>query len=158
MINFGKRYLLIQSCSARKVETDQRIPAIKLSDGYFYRIIKNSEFRSALGPRGDLRILSAEHGVLRPSEEISYYDNPMDRTGAEDLRGEVVEDLAADIRVNSYDEVVVNLGQTYRQAISGLSEKVDVPIRVIKGAGIGEKGHILKCFLEGDTTVLEGDC
>lgn len=154
MSNKMKRYLLVQACSARKKEVSRPIPALDLYDGYFYRIIKNSELSSNSDPVIDIRIVSAEYGLLRPDDVIETYERKMDSQRAVQLQPSVVNSLIQEVANHDYDEVVVNLGKVYQQAISGLPEAVSVPVRTIEGSGIGVKGHILKQFLNGDASAL----
>lgn len=147
--------LLLQSCSASKNEVNRETPALELYSGYFYKIIKksirNDEFRSDT----DLLILSAKYGILDPTDEIPYYDREMDSARAQELHADVVESIATRIEEVGYDQLVVNMGSTYREAIEGLGEHVDVPILGIPGDGIGEKGNALYRFIRGDDAVVE---
>ncbi len=149
-------YLLVQSCSARKQNVEQPVPALELYDGYFYRIIKNSAQYQTGTPDVDIRIISAKHGILRPDELIGYYEQKMDTERAQQLRGSIVPTLQELIQEKNYDRIVINLGKQYQQAIEGLTESIDVPVTQIEGNGIGEKGHILKRFLNGETAVAGG--
>jgi cytoplasmic iron level regulating protein YaaA (DUF328/UPF0246 family) len=151
-------YLLVQSCSATKQKVEQPVPAIELYDGYFYRIIKNSAQYEDGCLDIDLRIISAKHGLLRPNNEISYYEQRMNTERARELRGDIVSELKKEIEDNDYKRVIVNLGKDYQEAITGLSEAIDERVLTIEGSGIGEKGHILKRFLNGDTDIIGGEC
>jgi len=149
-------YLLVQSCSARKQYFEQPVPALELYDGYFYRIIKNSAQYQTGTPDVDIRIISAKHGILRPDEPIGYYEQQMDTERAQQLRDSIVPALQEVVQEGEYDRVVINLGKQYQKAVEGFAESIDVPVTQIDGDGIGEKGHILKRFLNGDTTVAGG--
>lgn len=146
--------LLLQSCSASKQDVDGSTPAFDLYTGYFYKILKKAiredEIRSDL----DMSILSAEYGVIERSDEITYYDRRMDASRARELNESVVNDIVEQVEDTDYDRVVVNMGETYQTALSGLSEKVDTPIVAISGGGIGEKGHNLYEFIRGDDSVV----
>lgn len=146
--------LLLQSCSASKNEVDSPTPAFDLYSGYFYRIldkcVRDGEFR----PDTDVKILSAKYGVLDPSEPIEYYDRRMDSARAEELNPAVVETLAGHVERTGYDRIVVNMGAAYREAIAGLSDRVDATFAEITGDGIGEKGHALYRFIRGDDSVV----
>jgi hypothetical protein len=45
--------------------------------------------------------------------------------------------------------------KTYRKAVDGFDEGLDVEVVEVSGGGIGEKGHVLKRILGGDDSVLE---
>jgi cytoplasmic iron level regulating protein YaaA (DUF328/UPF0246 family) len=147
--------LLLQSCSNSKIETPERRPALELYSGYFYKIIKKAiregECRSDL----DIRILSAEHGLLRPDEKIHHYDRRMDSARAEQLHPVVVEELRELLTNNEYDRVIVNMGKEYREAIRGFNDGLDVTTDFVEGDGIGYKGHILKRVVRGDDSAIE---
>jgi cytoplasmic iron level regulating protein YaaA (DUF328/UPF0246 family) len=146
--------LLLQSCSNSKVETREQCPAIELYSGYFYKIIKKSIQDGELRSDMDIRILSATHGLIRPDEAISYYDQQMDTERADQLRPAVVAELRDLITEEGYNHVVVNMGAKYRSAIKNFNRGLDVKVDFIEGAGIGYKGHKLKRFVRGDDTVL----
>lgn len=147
--------LLLQSCSNSKVEGQQRRPALDLYSGYFYKIIKKARRDGEWRPELDLRILSAEHGILHPNEQISYYDRRMNAERAQELRPETVEELRRLINEKGYERVIVNMGQEYRAAIQNFDQGLDVKIEFIRGDGIGYKGHVLKRVVRGDDTALE---
>ena len=146
--------LLLQSCSASKRTVEGPIPAFDLYTGYFYRILKKAiregEIRSDIG----ISILSAEHGILDRSEVVSYYDRRMDTARARELNESVVESIASRVKESNYERVVVNMGETYREALTGLSDQVDVPLVAIAGTRIGEKGHHLYEFIRGDDSAV----
>jgi hypothetical protein len=136
--------LLVQSCSARKRAVDEALPALDLYDGYFYRIINKSRREGRFDNSIDIVILSAKHGLLAPNEEIEPYDREMNPDRADQLNETVVEELAATIRADDYDEVWINGAAVYRRALEGIDEVVDVPVHYIEGNGNGEMGSQLK--------------
>ncbi|WP_135366324.1 DUF6884 domain-containing protein [Halosimplex halophilum] len=140
--------LLVQSCSQQKTTASGRIPAFERYDGYFFRIIKNTINGGIEKAPFDICILSAEHGLLNPTDYISNYDREMDERRAAELRDSVVTQLREKIQSSGYDPVVVNLGQVYYQAIQGFESGLGVTVKTIEGDGIGEKGQELKQHLE----------
>lgn len=146
--------LLLQSCSASKREVEGTLPAFELYSGYFYKILKKCIREGELRSDVEIAILSAKYGLLDTAEEIEYYDRRMDSQRARELNSSVVDAVAERIHEAGHDRVVVNMGETYREAISGLSDLVDVPIVEIHGDGIGEKGSALHGFIRGDDSVL----
>lgn len=147
-------HLLLQSCSASKRKEDGVLPALDIYSGYFYRIldksIRNGEFRSDV----DIAILSAKHGVLDPEDEIGYYDQQMDRERATQLNSSVLDAISTRVTNAGYQRIVINIGQTYKKALVGLSDRVETPILEIPGGGIGEKGSAFHKFIRGDDSVL----
>ena len=150
--------LLIQSCSATKEPVDTPVPAIDLYDGYFFKIIKKALRADQFQPGLDIIIISAKHGVVEPEEKIGYYDQRMDTERAEELKKKVVNSINGKVSENGYDKVWVNLGKDYLPAIDGIQNKVDVPVEIIEGSGIGMKGKQLKHLVSsGRSSPVSGD-
>ncbi len=147
--------LLVQSCSATKNQVSKPTPAIEVYDGYFFRIIKKArregEFRSDL----DFCILSAEHGLLDPEDEITTYDRRMTAERAAELCGPVSNELQSRFENNDYETIILNLGDVYEMAVDGLSEDETVHVKSIDGDGIGFKGRQLKTLIRSDSLVEE---
>ena len=78
----------------------------------------------------------------------------MDASRAQELNKEVVESIANRVENDDYDRIVVNMGKSYRNAIAGLGDEVDVPLVTVSGNGIGEKGHSLHQFIRGDDSAV----
>lgn len=144
--------LLVQSCSASKNQCSTAVPALELYTGYFYKIIDKSRREEVLRDDLVLRILSAEHGILRPDAEVSYYDRRMTERRAAELRKSVLETLAETIKEKGIEQVVINAGADYRPALDGLEARIDdvVEVTYITGQGNGEMGSQLKSFIRSD--------
>jgi len=141
--------LLVQSCSDSKKSVSEPVPAFDLYSGYYYRIIKKARREGEYDDNIDIRILSAEHGLLNPEDEIVTYDKEMDAHRADKLKTAVVPELCRTIDEGGYDNVVLNVGKTYRRALEGLDSKADAEVVEIEG-GLGERGHVLKKFVRGE--------
>lgn len=89
-------------------------------------------------------ILSAEYGIIRPEDEIEYYDRRITSERAKELRDQVLADVERVVRGKDYDEILVNAGKEYAIALEGIEEVVDTKVTHIQGQGIGEKGNDLK--------------
>ena len=135
--------LLVQSCSKSKNKAVEPVPALELYSGYFYKIIKKAMREGDLRSDFDLCILSAEHGLIEPTTEITTYDRRMDAERAIELADQVTSELVSVIAESNHDEVVVNMGEEYRAAIDGIASKVDANVHYISGK-LGERGNILK--------------
>lgn len=144
--------LLVQSCSASKQQCSAPVPALELYDGYFYRIIHKSRRDGVFRDDIVIRILSAEHGVLHPDENVVSYDRRMTPDRAAELRESVIESLVETVSVEDIDTVVVNAGADYRPALVGLESELEdaVAVHYISGEGIGEMGSQLKSFIRSD--------
>lgn len=141
--------LLVQSCSASKQQCSVPVPALELYDGYFYKIINKSRREGVFRDDIILRILSAEHGLLRPESKIAYYDRRMTPDRASELRDSVLDNIAKTVAEEEIDTVVINAGADYRLALSGLETMLNdgVQIKYITGRGNGEMGSQLKSFI-----------
>lgn len=146
--------LLLQSCSASKREVNEPTPAFELYSGYFYKILKKSIRENEFRTDTDIAILSAKHGLIDTSDEIEYYDWRMDTARARELNPSVVDTAEEWIRGAEYDRVVLNMGLPYREALAGLSTRVDTPLAEVPGDGIGEKGNALYRFIRGEDAAV----
>ncbi|SEH56335.1 Protein of unknown function [Halopenitus malekzadehii] len=143
--------LLVQSCSATKNQVTEPTQALDVYDGYFFRIIKKAKREEAFDPDIDICILSAEYGIIDTEDAITTYDRRMTTSRAEELRDQVTDAIRKRIEEKRYDEIVLNLGKEYLQAVGDLSDRCDVDISTVQGDGIGEKGKQLKRFVRSDT-------
>jgi len=144
--------LLVQSCSKSKDQARSPGPAFDIYSGYYYKILKKAIDEGAFDERLDVCILSAEHGVLAPDDEIEVYDRKMDADRASQLREEVTADLRTQVERGDHDRIVINAGETYRAAID--TDPLPVPVHEVPGDGLGEKGHYLKRFIRGEAAVV----
>jgi len=150
--------LLVQSCSATKEPVDTPVPALDLYDGYFFRIIKKALRANQFQPGLDIIIISAEHGVIEPEDEIRYYDRRMDTERARELNADIVNTIADKVAEEGHGKVWINLGKDYLPAVDGLETAVDVPVGYIEGCGIGMKGKRLKHLVSSGRSVpVHGD-
>lgn len=135
--------LLVQSCSKSKREPSEPVPALELYSGYYYKIIKKAKREDDFDPNIDICILSAKYGLIDSDTNLSFYDKKMDSGRALEIRDEVKEALKTRVHAHAYDEVLINMGQPYREAIRGIEEEIDTPVHVIEGK-LGERGRKLK--------------
>jgi len=144
-------YLLIISCSQRKIETAGVLPAIDRYDGPTYRCLR--KFRDTFGFPKNLRILilSAKYQLIFPETEIENYDDKMTRARAESIAGGVQIDLKRcldfyQIAYGGTDQVFINLGKTYMRTLDGFHWG---PISTMEASGgIGLKTQQMKAWLE----------
>ena len=145
------RTLLVQSCSATKNQVTEPTRALDVYDGYFFRILKKAIREGSFRSDIDICILSAKYGLIDAEDAISTYDQRMTPSRAEELRESVTDDIRKRVGEIEYDEIVLNLGKEYLQAVKDLSEVVDIKVSTIEGGGIGSKGKQLKRFVRTDT-------
>lgn len=131
------RKLLIISCSATKDPQSEPIPAILRYSGGIYLLLK-SIILSNLWPQNiDLLIVSAKYGLLKPLEEIPYYEQLLTSERVIELRKVVEEQIALkNIDLSCYSECFLNISKLYYQSIEGLTNSLKC--RIIR---IDEKGN-----------------
>jgi len=145
--------LLVQGCSKSKNEPGEPVPALDLYSGFFFKIIKKAKREGEFDEDIGLCILSAEHGLIGPDDEISWYDRRMDADRAAELAPEVEAEIVE--RADDYDRVIVNVGGDYNRALAGVESVLDIPVRFVEGDGIGYKGSVLKRVIRGDLGALD---
>ena len=59
-----KNYLLIISCSQRKVETSEPLPALERYDGPTYRTLRKAMHEGRIPKNLDVLIISAKYGLI----------------------------------------------------------------------------------------------
>ncbi|WP_254762234.1 DUF6884 domain-containing protein [Natrinema marinum] len=146
--------LLVQSCSKSKNRPGEPVNALELYSGYFFKIIKKAIRDDELQDEIDICVLSAEHGLIDTTDEISYYDRHMNPDRAAEIRDDITTELRGRVAENDYEHVIFNLGSAYRSAIGDLSD-LPASVQFIEGDGIGYKGHTLKQIIRGNYSSLE---
>jgi len=137
-----RKHLLIMSCSKRK-KLMEKEPAIEVYDGPYYRMLR----KASLGYL-DIKIISAKYGFIDSKEVISYYDEPMTKQKAEELRNENDKILLEELRTNEYDDVLILLGENYRRAVDLDLVKTYISNYSFPDGPIGMKLHKLKIWLD----------
>lgn len=138
------RRLLLIACSNRKVQTRELLPAIQRYDGVTYRVIRKAMREGYFPPNVDIKILSAEFGLIDAETRIPYYDRRMDRRRAYELKSQVLSTLQVYLEGNQDSEVYIDLGKDYLPAIEGIGgiDKI-----VFAKGRIGERLARLKIWL-----------
>lgn len=149
-----KNYLLIISCSQRKIETPGLLPAIHRYDGPTYRTLRKFCPDGPPPLNLDVAIISAKYGMLRSMQPIENYDQIMTEKRADELRPKVqarLKTLIEDKRecffsLGAYDQVFINLGKTYRRTLEGFHYGLLSTLEA--SGGIGQKTSQMKAWLE----------
>lgn len=149
-------YLLIISCSQRKIESDGLVPAIDRYDGPTYRSLRkfrdaNSDNKYPFPTNLRILILSAKFGLIHPETEIPDYDLKMTTERAKALAPEIQKDLKQclhfyKIAYRGMDQVFINLGKTYRRTLEGFHWGTIATMEAT--GGIGLKTQQMKAWLE----------
>jgi hypothetical protein len=143
-----KRSLLILSCSSRKHEVTGNVAAWDLYDGVAFRVVKRAQRERWFPQNVDILILSAQYGLIRPTQKIAFYDRRMTHTLALAQATRNCKFLERFLQTGGYVEVFVNAGQTYLTALQPI--KAWLPngtALTIAGGGIGMKMQQMKAWL-----------
>jgi len=142
---------LIISCSKTKNNLlknndNAKLPAFRGYDGKIFLTLRKA-FREGLGHNVDILIISAKYGLLRATDEISYYEERMTKQKAGELRDDVLKKLSRYLTVHDYRRIFIMMGRDYLGAINGLSSLTDIPIDIIKMEKIGKAQQKLRDLL-----------
>lgn len=120
-------------------------------NGYYFKIIKKALNEGSFNNKIDICILSAKYGLLHPSDEITSYDYKMNRERAQQLHDDVVTELEHKFSTQNYQRLIVNLGQPYEEAVSGIDNRISSEVVRLSG-GLGERGAQLKRLIRNKST------
>jgi predicted RNA-binding protein len=142
------KYLLIIPCSKRKIETIQdKVVALDLYDGPFYRIIRKNFREYGELNNLDIGILSAKYGLIPSYEHIAYYDQKMTANRARELSASIKKILTKQLRRNDYREIFINVGKSYMLALETCSHILNSENVVSAHGMIGERMQQLKTWM-----------
>ena len=146
-----KKYLLIISCSQRKVQKPIRWCAIDLYDGPVYRTLRKMG-REGRDPENlTILIISAKYGLIHCFAEIQTYDQKMTPQRASELRPKIQGRLKPYLKAHKFDQVFINLGKTYMRTLEGFHWGL---VSTMEASGrIGQKNSQMKAWLERITDV-----
>ena len=138
-------YLLIISCSQRKIKTELPVPAIRRYDGPLYRMLRKHPFKDA---PIDIAILSARYGLLLCNEPIPDYDQKMttERASDPDFQYQVQNRLNLFRKLRKYDQVFINLGKTYMHALENYDWGRILTLEAT--GGIGQRTSQVKAWID----------
>ena len=142
------KYLLLISCSQRKIATETPHPAIDVYDGPAYRTLRKMRRENRLPKNLDILIISARYGLLFSSDPVTDYDLKMTKARASqpDFRRHVTTCLKNYQEVGKYQQVFVNLGRVYMKVIEnfhwGLISYLEA------SGGIGQRTAQMKAWIE----------
>lgn len=138
------QYLLILSCSKKKDTRKELLPAVERYEGPFFNILRKSSVSDSV----DVLILSAKYGLIDSKTKIECYDQLMNRKRAQELRDACVSKLKKHLEAYRYDEIFVNLGEVYLQALDGLEGYIPETTKLMLAQGrIGQRSKQLRTWL-----------
>lgn len=146
--------MLILACSRRKRPDEDLLPAVERYDGPAFRVLRRF-LREGQSEVPDVRILSAEHGLIPHDLPIAAYDRKMSLARARELRPLVLAELDRMIASRSPLETLVFAGQQYLPALhlDDTSLPQNTTIKVCAGA-LGRKLAELHDWLHGSPPKL----
>jgi hypothetical protein len=168
------RRLLIVACSQAKTDAPRRVSAYELYDGPAFRIIRKAGFPGPGWPAfTNIRILSAEHGLISPWDSLLPYDRKLDDARAAELAALPLRDVQGALYTPIYDRgawagthfgpwlggVFMFGGALYRQVVQTWAAagafRYGEPL-TYSGGGIGQQLGQLRRWLD-DVPALPGE-
>ncbi|PLZ98803.1 hypothetical protein CEN50_09835 [Fischerella thermalis CCMEE 5268] len=141
------RYLLIISCSQRKLSDHGFLPAIARYDGGHFRVLRKAQRDGYWSNHIDVLILSAKYGLIEGCTPIANYEQRMNKKRACELKSQVKQTLKIYVKKNVYRELYVDLGQNYQLAIEELGELFKDSLVTYAQGRIGKRLKSLKDWL-----------
>lgn len=131
------KYLLLISCSQRKKEDIELMPAIERYDGPVYRCLRKL-MRDGFYPEDDIGclIISAKYGLITSLASIENYDQRMTPARAVELREQVQSQLTLFL-TSDLQQVFINLGKDYMLTLEGFHWGLHATMEA--SGGIGQK-------------------
>ena len=143
-----KRRLLILSCSQRKHETQELLPAIERYNGPLFFVLRRFLRECPRQARQlDVYILSAAYGLIPGNFPTAWYDRKMNLSRAIELQP-YVNTTFLDLPQDKYASICFVLGTTYLKAFAGTQDLIPVHMEPIIAYGpMGKKQTQLKKWL-----------
>lgn len=145
MIN--KSRLLILSCSQKKKETSNLLPALNRYDGPAFQITR--KYLNA-DPKANLSVyvLSAEYGLISSDTLIPSYDRKLTLKRADELKPTIEKEIISITKSANYHEGLICLGKLYQHAAGDAltSLQSNRQIKLVDGS-IGRQNSILYHWL-----------
>lgn len=140
-----KDYLLLLSCSSRKIQEIALLPAIERYDGGSFRIIKKMQREEMFPANIDIKIISAKYGLIDAKKPIPDYEHRMNNSRILELKDQIQSELNQ-ILSKKYFQIYIDLGHTYLTSLSEVKFSEETNILISKGR-IGERLSNLKKWL-----------
>jgi hypothetical protein len=151
MVDSRKSRCLILGCSSAKSGSPEPLPAIQRYDGPPFKVLRRYlAATSESNQIPDIFILSAKYGLIGGQTTIASYDQRMTKKRAIAMRDSVLAIAESDLLPQGYSQILLSMGHTYLQAISGLENLVDEFSEIIVSHGpAGNKLTQLRNWLWG---------
>src|SRR5215211_1977040 len=119
---------LILACSRRKRTDEGLLPAVDRYDGPAFRVLRRF-LREGSSEVPDIRVLSAEHGLIPHDLPIANYDRIMTDSRARELRPHVIAEMSRVMDALRLRDVFILAGRVYLSALS--SEKMPFSLAAV---------------------------
>ena len=140
-----KNYLLIISCSARKVSTPEPLSALERYDGPAYRCLRKARREGRVPKNLNVLIVSAKYGLIACKLPVDCYDQRMTPDRAAALRYPIQRILKSFLTIRDYEEIFINLGKTYMQTLEDFDWGPHSTVEAT--GGIGQRTAQMKAWL-----------
>ena len=147
-----KRRLLILSCSQRKHEAQEPLPAIERYNGPLFFVLRRFLRECPRQARQlDVYILSAAYGLIPEDFPTAWYDQKINASRVAELQSQV-NTTFSDIHRDNYASMCFVLGRSYLKAFEGVQNLVRAHTESIVVHGtMGKKQTQLKKWLWGES-------
>lgn len=115
------RRLLIISCSRRKDESSELLPAWNRYQGGCFPTLRKISSTVGLPDDLDILIISAKYGLMTPDSVTEWYDEKMTAERSRSLRRSVERDLIKKVRGNNYGQTLLILEPQYKECLRWVS-------------------------------------
>ena len=137
--------LLVVSCSERKKNDLNLMPAIERYDGPTFRMLRKQ--KSIFYNGIDVLIVSAKYGLMPYTHNISDYDQRLSKTQIPTLKKQTTEKLSKHLKSSRYNEIMFSMGKDYLALFDDrVISDSGLKVKIAQGK-IGEKLHQTKKWL-----------
>lgn len=144
---------VIVSCSRRKRDDAQPLPAIERYDGPYYQVLRRY-IRHGGGRVPHVWIISAEHGLIKSSEVIFAYERRMTSARAAELSASIENRFVA-LWTSEVTQLLISLSRDYEEAFARCLSHVPPHVVLQRTAGgIGMRSGQLRRWLHTGSVVV----
>ncbi len=145
------RRLLILTCSARKRDDADLLPAQERYDGPLWQVLRSVIREQPLFVGDvDVYVLSAAYGLIPATDMIPTYEQTMTDERAQELHDATIQKFRSLLERGDYDRCCLGLSQLYLRALDGWEFVTPVGTLVtVAGGPMGEKLSQVKRWLLG---------
>jgi hypothetical protein len=106
----------------------------------------------------EVKILSAEYGLISADESLPYYDRRMTKERSKILHRQVIDRLELSFSESFHENLLICLGKDYFEAIHGYESILPPRVNVqLAPGGLGRKLSIMHDWLYDGSSTLQND-